>query len=139
MAIFGRFTDAEITVNSVDLSSFARSVTINSTNEQLDATTFGNTSKVTVAGQNEWTVTVEFFQSYYTAEVDATLWPIHSNGTTVALTVMPDLTAGVSTVNPKYTGNVTLNEYSPIDGEHGAVLATSVTFNSAGDLTRATS
>jgi hypothetical protein len=139
VAIFGRFLDAEITVDSVDLSSFARSVTINSTNEKLDATTFGNTSRVTVAGQNEWTVSIEFFMSYYTAEVHQTLWPIHSNGTTVALTVMPNKTAGVSTENPKFTGNVTLNEYTPIDGEHGAVLSSTVSFDSAGDLTAATS
>ena len=139
MAIFGRFTDAEIIVNSVDLSSFARAVTISSTNEKLDATTFGNTSRVTIAGLNEWTATIEFLMSYYTAEVHATLWPIHSNGTTVALTVMPNKTDGVSATNPKFTGNVTLNEYNPIDGSHGEVLATSVTFDSAGDLTAATS
>jgi hypothetical protein len=139
VAIFGRFTDAEITVNSVDLSSFARAVTIESTNEQLDATTFGNTSKVTLAGQNEWSVSVEFFQSYYTAEVNATLWPIHSNGTTVAMTVMPSLTDGVSVTNPKFTGNVTLNSYQPISGAHGEVLSSTVNFDSAGDLTAATS
>lgn len=138
MAIFGRFLDAEITVNAVDLSAFARSVTLRSSNEVLDQTTFGNTSRVKVAGMNEWSVDVEFFMSYYTAEVDATLWPLHYNGTQFTITVMPNLTAGVSPTNPKYSGTAMLAEYQPISGAHGEILSSTVTFESAGDLSRLT-
>ena len=138
MAIFGRFLDAEITVNSVDLSAFARSVTLDSNNEILDKTTFGQNSRVKVAGMKDWSVAVEFYQSYYTAEVDATLWPLHDAGTEFTITVMPNLTDGISTVNPKYTGTAILANYQPIAGAHNDVLASTVTFESAGDLTRTT-
>jgi predicted secreted protein len=138
VAIFGRFLDAEITVNSVDLSSFARSVTIDSNNEILDKTAFGDTSRVKVAGMKDWTVSVEFWQSYYTAEVDATLWPLHDNGTEFTVTVMADKTSGVGTENPKYSGTAILANYQPIAGAHNDVLAATVSFESAGDLTRLT-
>lgn len=139
MAKFGRFLDAEVTVNSVDLSSFVRSVTLDVNNEILDATAMGDTTRVKIAGMKDWSASVEFYQSYYTAEVDATLWPLNDNGTSFTLTVMPNKTAGVSATNPKYTGSVILPTYQPIAGAHNDVLASTVTFESNGDLTRSVS
>jgi len=137
MALFGRFLDAEVTVNSVDLSSFVRSVTLDVNNEILDATAMGDFTRVKISGMKDWSASIEFYQSYYTAEVDATLWPLSDNGTSFNLTVMPDKTAGVSAINPKYTGAVILPTYQPIAGAHNDVLASTVSFESNGDLTRA--
>lgn len=137
MAKFGRFLDAEVTVNGVDLSSFVRSVTLDVNNEILDATAMGDTTRVKISGMKDWSCSVEFYQSYYTAEVDATLWPLNDAGTSFALTVMPNKTDGVSATNPKYTGNVILPTYQPIAGAHNDVLASTVSFESNGDLTRA--
>jgi hypothetical protein len=138
MALFGRFLNASITINAVDLSSLCRSVTIDSNAEVLDATAFGDTTRVKIAGLKDWTITCEFYQSYYTAEVDATLWPLHDNGTQFVVVVKP--AAGVvSAANPSYTGTGILPSYQPIAGAHNDVLSTSVTIESASDLVRATS
>ena len=138
MAKFGRFLDAEVTVNSVDLSSFVRSVTLDVNNEILDATAMGDFTRVKISGMKDWSCSVEFYQSYYTAEVDATLWPLNDAGTSFTITVMPDKTAGVSTENPKYTGDVILPTYQPIAGAHNDVLASTVSFESNSALTRVT-
>ena len=139
MAKFGRFLDAEVTVNSVDLSSFVRSVTIDVNNEILETTAMGDTTRVKIAGMKDWSATVEFYNSFYTAEVDATLWPLCDNGTVFTLTVMPNKTAGISTTNPKYTGSVILPTYQPIAGAHNDVLMSTVSFESSGELSRTTS
>jgi hypothetical protein len=139
MAKFGRFLDAEVVVNSVDLSSFVRSVSLDINNEVLEQTAMGDTTRVKVAGLKDWSVSVEFYQSYYTAEVDATLFPLNDNGTVFTITVMPNKTAGISTTNPKYSGSAILPTYQPIAGAHNDILASTVSFESSGALTRATS
>lgn len=138
MAKFGRFLDAEVTVNSVDLSSFVRSVTLEADSEILEQTAMSDTTRVKVQGMLDWRVTVEFYQSYYTSEVDATLWPLWNNGTEFTITVMPNKTAGVGVTNPKYSGTAILPSYQPIAGAHNDILASTVTFESAGDLSRLT-
>jgi hypothetical protein len=133
---FGRFLDASVTVNSVDLSSFVRSVTIETNTEVLDQTAMGDTTRVKVAGLKDWTISVEFYQSYYTAEVDATLFPLYDNGTQFSVVVLPTSDA-VGAYNPSYTGTAILPSYQPIAGAHNDILSSTVTFESAGDLTRA--
>lgn len=138
MAKFGRFLDAEVTVNAIDLSSFVRSVTLDVNNEILETTAMGDTTRVKIAGMKDWSASVEFYNSFYTAEVDATLWPLNDAGTVFTLTVMPNLTDGISEVNPKYTGSVILPNYQPIAGAHNDVLMSTVSFESSGELTRET-
>ena len=139
MAKFGRFLDAEVTVNSVDLSSFVRSVSLDVNNEILETTAMGDATRVKIAGMKDWSASVEFYNSFYTAEVDATLWPLNDAGTVFTLTVMPNKTDGISVTNPKYTGSVILPTYQPIAGAHNDVLMSTVSFESSGALTRTTS
>lgn len=138
MAKFGRFLDAEVTVNSVDISAFVRSVTLDINTEKLDQTAMGDTTKVWTQGFSDWTVTLELYQSYYTAEIDATLYPLWSGNTAFTVTVMPNATAGVGTENPKYTGSGRIYTYTPVGGSHGDILMTTVEIASAGAITRAT-
>jgi predicted secreted protein len=137
MAKFGRFLDAEVTVNAIDLSSFVRSVTLDVNNEILETTAMGDTTRVKIAGMKDWSASVEFYNSFYTAEVDATLWPLNDNGTVFTLTVMPNKTDGVSEVNPKYSGSCILPNYQPIAGAHNDVLMSTVSFEASGELTKA--
>lgn len=139
MAKFGRFLDAEVVVNGVDLSSFVRSVRLPEETEVLEIQGMGDTSRVKIQGYLDWSVEVEFYQSYYTAEVNATIDPLYRNGTTFFVTVMPNKTAGVGATNPKYQGYAICSQFEPIGGAHGEVLMSNVTFESAGAISRATS
>jgi len=138
MAKFGRFLDAEVTFNAVDLSAFVRSVQVEESTEVLETQAMGNTTRVKTQGFLDWTATVEFYQSFYTSEVNQTLDPLYRNGTEFVFTVMANLTDGISTENPKYTGTAILSSFQPISGAHGEVLMSSVTVESAGALARST-
>ncbi len=103
-----------VTVDSVDLSDFARSVQYSSEHAQEDVSGFNATgSNEFLAGATTQTLTVEFFGSYGTGEVHQTLYPIHKNRTIVAIAWRPDQTAVVGAGNPELRGNVQIFTYGP--------------------------
>lgn len=138
MAVLGKFDNADVTINSVDLSAFVRSVTINVNRSAEDISAMGDSWSENTIGRGEWSVDVEFWQSYYTAEVDATLWPlINAPGSGVTIEILPN--GGTPTaVNPKYSGTVYCESYAPIDGSYDENIGTSISFVGTGALARAT-
>lgn len=135
MASFA-FTDASVTINSVDLSDHVRSVTLNIEAEDLEDTAMGDTFRSRIGGLKDWSIDIEFNQDFAASEVDATIFPLL--GTVVAVEVRPT-SAPVSATNPKFSGNVLVSEYNPLDGSVGDLATTSVSWPGAGALTRATS
>jgi hypothetical protein len=120
-----------VTVDAVDLSNFCRSVEFSSEHSREDVSGFN------ALGTNEWlagptdqSVTCEFYGSYGTGEVHATLYPIHKDREVVAFAWRPDQTAVVSATNPELRGNVQLYTYGP-GGTRGDVDTFTVTFNAA--------
>lgn len=116
-----------ITVNGVDLSNHASSVTINTEYDDVDVTSFGATFKEHAKGMGDGSIEVDFFQDFAAASVDATLWPISQASTTVPVTVKADSVA-VSPTNPLYTMQAYMMNYSPLAGSVGEASTTSVTF-----------
>jgi len=140
MAVLGKFDDASVTYNSVDLSAFVRSVTVETTRSEEDISAMGDSWSEFTIGRGEWTISVDFWQSFYTAEVDATLWPqMNAPGTGQTMEVIPVLTGGVGTTNPSFTGTCLPTSYTPLDGNFDENLSTTITFRGTGALTRATS
>lgn len=135
MASFA-FTDASVTINSVDLSDHVRSVTLNIEAEDLEDTAMGDTFRSRIGGLKDWSIDIEFNQDFAASEVDATIFPLL--GTVVAVEVRPT-SSSVSSTNPKFSGNVLVSEYNPLDGSVGDLATTSVSWPGAGALTRATS
>lgn len=121
-----------LTINGVDLSNRASSCEINSEKDLLDVTAFGANSKQNLVGLGDGTISVDFFQDFAAASVDATLWPIHSNGTEVVITAKPT-NAAVSTTNPLYTMTGVLPNYTPLSGGVGEASTVSVEFSNSGD------
>lgn len=129
------FKNAYISVNSVNLSSYVKSISINYGAEVLDNTCMGDTAKVKVVGFKDWSVDVEFAQDYAASMVDATLFPL-VGADAFAIEIRPD--AGVvGATNPKFTGNVLLTSYNPVTGSVNQVATTSVKMDGSGALTRA--
>jgi hypothetical protein len=103
-----------VEVDSVELSNFARTVTLGSEHTRIDVSGFSATgANEYLAGPTEQSLTVEFFGSYGTGEVHATLYPIHKNREVVAIKWRPDQNAVVSATNPELRGNVQLFTYGP--------------------------
>lgn len=119
-------TDAFVSVNAVDLSDHARSVTIKYSAELQDATVMGNAGRRKLAGLKDWSCDIEFDQDFASSKVDATLYPLV--GVETAIKIRASKTSAISATNPEYQGNGMLESYSPVAGSVGEVSRTSVTF-----------
>jgi hypothetical protein len=129
-------TDADVNINSVDLSAHVTSVTINYNADEVEDTAMGDTTRSRLAGLIDWSVDVEFNQDYATGAVDATLFSLV--GAAAFACVFKPTSAAVSTSNPSFTGNAILTSYAPVSGSVGDLATSSASFAAAGTLTRAT-
>lgn len=103
-----------VTVDSVDLSDFSRSVSLSSEHDRVDVSGFNPTgANEFLAGQTTQSVTVEFFGSYDAGEVHATIYPIHRDREVVPFAWRPDMTTPTSVTNPELRGNVQALTYNP--------------------------
>lgn len=133
------YTDAYLLINSVNLSGWTRSVTLNYEAEMLDDTVMGTSgTRSNRAGLKNWSIEAEFLQDFAAGAVDATLFPLL--GAVPFPVEMRPTSAAASATNPKYTGNAVLETYPPLSGEVGALGTVSASFRSGGGsvLTRAT-
>ena len=114
-----------VTLNAVDLSDQVTAVTINQTFDELETTSMGASSHTFVKGLESSTVTLDFINSYASAEVAATLQAAY--GTTVPLIVKPT-SAVVSATNPEYQTTILVNNLTPVSGSVGDLSTQSITF-----------
>jgi len=128
-------TNAVVSIGGVDLSSHITKVTLSTSVNELETTTFGQTAKRRVGGLKDSTVAIDFNQDFTAAAVEATLYPLV--GSTTAVVVKPNGTAASST-NPSYTFNVLVTEWMPLDAQVGELATASVTFPVDGLVTKAT-
>jgi len=130
------FTDAFVSINSVDLSDHVKSVTLDYSADMQEITAMGDTTHVNLGGLKNWSMSVEFNQDYAAAKVDATMFSIV--GSSVTVIVRPVNTGGVSATNPNYTGTGVIESYNPVNASVGEVGAATVSIQPGGALSRAT-
>ena len=129
-------TGAHVEINSVDLSTFVRSVNINYAAEMLDETAMGDTTRTMKGGLKNWSMEIEFTQDFAASSPDVSLFSLV--GSTFTVLVRPVKGSAVSATNPNYTGTGILESYNPLGNAVGDLATTSVTIQSAGALSRAT-
>jgi hypothetical protein len=119
-------TDASITINSIDLSDNANSVTVNYEVDSIEVTAFGDSGHNFTGGLRNLSVEVALMQDYAAANVEATIYPLV--GTTTTLVIKP--TSGVaSATNPQYTiTGAFLASHTPVAGAVGELSMTTLTF-----------
>ena len=128
-------TNAQVSIGGVDLSSHITKVTLSTSVNELETTTFGNTAKRRVAGLKDSTVAIDFNQDFASATVEQTLYPLV--GSTTQIVVKPNGTTASAT-NPSYTFNALITEWMPLDAQVGELATASVTFPVDGLITKAT-
>lgn len=128
-------TNAVVSIGGVDLSSHITKVTLSTSVNELETTTFGNTAKRRVAGLKDSSVAIDFNQDFAAAAVEATLYPLL--GSTTQIVVKPNGTAASAT-NPSYSFNALVTEWMPLDAQVGELASASVTFPVDGTITKAT-
>ena len=127
---------AVVSINSVVLSDHVTAATLEISYDEVDTTAFGDAVRTSVAGLGSAVLTATWNQDYASSEIDATFNGIV--GTVVAFELTP-ASGSVSATNPKYSGNVLVNSYTPIAAEVGALSTITTSWPVSGALTRATS
>jgi hypothetical protein len=129
-------TNAFVSVNSVDLSAYITSVTLNTTRDVVETTGFSTTgARTRVAGLQDNSITLEFNQTFATSLVEQTIYPLI--GTTTTVLVRPT-SSTASTTNPSYSATCLVSEWTPLAGNVGELATASVTWPISGAITKAT-
>ena len=126
-------SNASITFASTDISSYVSSVTLSTSLDVVDTTSFGNTARTRVAGLADNQVTIEFFQDFASGALESIVYP--TIGTSAAMVVKP--VAGTTTAtNPQYAFNALVSEWQPLSGAVGELATASVTWPISGAITK---
>lgn len=119
-------TACKLTVGGVDLTSYARSITINQEFNEVDVTGLNSVAVSNYPGLINDSWEIEWFQTWDASAVDATLYPLL--GTTTGATFIFQTNGGtVTSTMPKYTLVGTLYSYQPVNGTVGDVSMTTTT------------
>lgn len=128
-------TDHKITINGTDFSSSLQSVDLTVSADEVETTAFGGGWRTRTAGLKSGSITLNFFQDFGASSVDATLSGLFGSAATVVVT--PTSTA-VSATNPSWSGVFLVSQYQPYAAAVGDIATLSVTWPSAGTISRAT-
>jgi len=129
-------TDASVTVNSVDLSDYVTSVTLNYEKDSVEVTAMGATGHKFTGGLQNISLDVTFNQDFAASQVAATLDALV--GTTTTVVVKPT-SAAVSATNPSYTiSDMYVGSTQPVAGSVGDLASMSISMT-GGTLVKATS
>lgn len=124
--------DAYVGVNGTAISDHCSSVTIEDTADDVEFTAFtAGAYREFGQGLKNAQVTLNVFQDFAAASVDAIFQPLYQTGGTFNLEVRPT-SAAASSTNPKYTMVSRLYQWSPIAGGVGDANTTEVTARNAG-------
>jgi len=122
-----------ITVDGVDVSNAFHSFGFTSEDAEVDVSGFSvSGSDETLSGARSQGFTGDV---YVTKEIEALLWPIHLNRTTVQVSWQPD--GLVDNTRTSYHGNCQLRSFSPADtrGDASTFTATFTVADSTGITT----
>jgi hypothetical protein len=113
-------------IASVDLSDHVTSVTLNQAFDELEVTAMGDSSHKFVKGLESATITVSFLNDQAATSVLDTLSDAY--GTTVAWKLIQDKATAVSATNKLWTGDLLVNNLTPINGATGDMATMDITF-----------
>lgn len=128
-------TLTQLKVGGVDLSDHVETATITAVGDEVETTAFGATYHDFLMGLSANTLTVVFQQDYGIAKVQQTIWPLLN--TTTTFSALP-VAGATSSVNPAFTGNVLISNWTPIDAQIGALGKVSATWKIVSAVTQAT-
>jgi hypothetical protein len=135
MAVFLN-NNVGVKINSVDLSAYVTSVTLNRTFEELTVTAMGDSGQKFVKGLEASTVTIDLNNDTAATTVLPTLQAAW--GTNVPVVLLQQKGTAVSATNPMYTMTCLVNNTTDINGAVGDLGMMSLSFNVSGTVAVAT-
>jgi hypothetical protein len=121
MAIFV-LTDASVTINTVNLSTYVTSVTVNYEKDSIETTSMGATGHVFTGGLQNNSVTLEIQNDEAVAKTMETLFAATGSGTN-SLVIKNTTSGAIFTCS-----NMFLQASTPVSGSIGELSMQSVTF-----------
>ena len=118
------FTNAYLELGGTTLSDQVRSVTLNYSAAEVEATCMTQAGVARLGGLKDWSADIEFAQNFASSKADAVVGPLV--GTTVAFLIRAT-TAAIGATNPAYSGVGIIFEYSPLSGTVGDLAVAPVT------------
>lgn len=107
----------QLTVNSVDLSTYVSSVTISQEFDQLEVTAMGDTGHKYIAGLENSSISIDFNADFAASKVNQTINGATAGnglvGTTTTVTVQP-FAGAASAANPKYTATCLVTQWPQV-------------------------
>jgi hypothetical protein len=123
-------------INSVDLSAYVTSVTLNRSFDELEVTAMGDGGHKFVKGLEAASITIDLLNDTAATTVLPTLQAAW--GTNVTVVLVQDKVGSVSATNPLYTMTCLINNTTDINGAVGDIGMQSLTFNVSGTVAVAT-
>jgi predicted secreted protein len=136
MAVYAA-TDHKITLNGTNLSNVLQSVSLDISSDEIETTAFGGGWRTRIQGLKSGSVTLNFFQDFGAASVDATITPLFNAGSYATVVITPTSSA-VSATNPAWTAVCLVSQYQPFSASVGDIATLSVTWPTSGTVSRAT-
>jgi len=115
-----------VKLNSVDLSDHVTSVTLNQAFDELEVTAMGDTSHKFVKGLESATLTISFLNDQGATSVLDTL--SDAFGTTIGFKLIQDSASAVAATNKLFSGDILVNNLTPINGAVGDMATMDITF-----------
>lgn len=128
------YLNAFIEIDDNDMSDAVRSAQLSIDSNAIDANTMGSTWAQFIGGVKSANLDVEFNDDFDAGKVDAILWPLL--GDMVTFKFRPDAGA-IGVNNPQYSGTVHVGGHG-VGGSHGDLATKTISFQTSGDVTRAT-
>lgn len=125
-----------VKVNNVDLSDHVSAVTINRNVDELIVTAMGDSGVKRVAGLEDSSITISFYNDTATSNVLATLQAAF--GTNVTCKFVQDKVPAVSATNVLYTATCLVNGLTDINGSVSDLAVIDVTWTVSGTVAVAT-
>jgi hypothetical protein len=126
--------NAGVILQSVNLSSYVTSASVNMTAAEVTTTAMGQGGVTRVGGLRDDSISVDFNTSYGTSSVESLLSDL-VGVSTASIVVYTEGTVA-STANPAYSAIVMIPEFSPLDASVGELSTSSVTCAVQGTVTK---
>jgi hypothetical protein len=129
-------TDVKVLINNINLSDHIAQVSLEQTSDEIETTSFGTEWRQRIGGGlKDASISIDFHQDFGAGSVDATLSPLFGS---IATVVVTPTSGSVSATNPSFTGTFSVVQYSPVASSVGDLATLSVSWPSAGTVTRGT-
>ena len=120
-------------MDGFDVSDHCTSVTLGTAYDLFETTQMGDIAKKFVAGLEENTLSLELQQDFGVSQLESVIYP--NRGLLINCTVRP-VNAAVSAVNPQYSFQVLVSEWTPLSGSVGSLATVTVNWPIYGAITK---